>query len=1532
MKKYLLLFAISFSIQFSSYAQFQGSLYTIQDEQSIGISSEAISQIAGIEVNDESIVEDKLLIGSDFNIDLFGTVKKFRINDTAKYFDHISSIIATSDDGYSLTLSINHLQSRVVGDIKNLQSHEHYHLKYSSSNQLNYLARVSPSLLNELECNADDLELIDQGVTNNNSRALAENTDTYDINVLIPYTENAEQYAISEYGSIEEVISQSLIKSQEALNNSQVFININLAHYYLTTYDDDANENVSANEHLRRLTTSKTFEVREDIFFTEVERLRIEHEADLVAAFLSEPNTGGIAWIMNDINGIPDFGYSVNRIEQIAWTYTLIHEIGHNMGSHHSRIQSLNPAPANGGLFNYSTGWAWEGLDNEGSSVIFASVMTYEEETRTRAPIFSNPEINWGGAPSGSVDQSNIFAPADNARSIRETKSVISQYDNLIKSDLRTFDLIVEGGDYTSSDEIQVSFNIANDGGSYADNFEWEVQLNGFNEGSDEIIELATNSSETINLNLGSQNVGDYVLTITVDPNDEINESNETNNSSSFEFTVDDGPPIDLEVRPNTTFSPIPPVEGEVVTIEAVIYNNSDLEVNDRSVEALLIGPNAEDLLSTSVDINELGPGVQTTVDLSLQLPSNLDDGIYNIVVRVPPDSYSANNAQNLSFRIGPVLDTESYEAPDLELVFEGDEFSINGNSVEVFAIADDEVAFYINGDLETIDEETIETYPAWDMAIAVEFSDNSFSFTGASIYKLTEVNNRINFDNSLVQGYRGEEIYFEASPPAGLEFQNDASVFTDDGTENIYEDWFDGFNSLDNNRKQFRFDIPNDATIGEHRFFFVNEFSGTERVSVSRLIIEVVPQPPSITSLSSSEFSADDRIQINGSNFTTSTGKVKFNELDGLNYSWSDNEIEVTVPEGIEGGTLYVQNSNGISEGFGYQIISNTGDPYLIQRIQDTNMNALDTLIVADLENVFADPNGDELIYTSETDVVLEVINSELDNGRLSLFATSGAEGNYPVVISATDADQATVSDTFYVDVRSIFVAPELVYPENNLTELPLDFDFVWDEVEGATSYDFQVSGNENFSSTITSGNNLTSLTRESRNLDYSESYYWRVRADFNEESSPWSEVFQFSTKDDIVPIAIYFPDSLAGTVGDTLNFPISIDNISNQFFEAFQFNLGYDESLVDIIGFDTTGTIGGRFTIESNLNRMGELLINGATDTPVSSSGTLVELNVELVDTGKTELKWNSFYFNEGVPETNTLNGFITINPKPNSCGDVTNNGSITNEDATLILRHVVALDEIVGEDSVRADVTANGWISSYDASQVLRAVVGKEHIFNCGTLTKSVYKPISAFADWDIQENSSSIIEVPINIESTDEFEAVDLHLSIPKGIRFKGFSRTPENWLITSNVVDQSVNVSMIGLEKPVSDQIGVLTFEKMEEHIQGSIDSRIRVNDNSFQQLSSLPLTEKPMAYSLSQNYPNPFNPSTNISYTIPEQSEVQLVIFNMLGQKVAELVNRTQDAGNYSVVWEAGDVSSGMYVYQLIAGEQIITKSMMLIK
>jgi hypothetical protein len=88
----------------------------------------------------------------------------------------------------------------------------------------------------------------------------------------------------------------------------------------------------------------------------------------------------------------------------------------------------------------------------------------------------------------------------------------------------------------------------------------------------------------------------------------------------------------------------------------------------------------------------------------------------------------------------------------------------------------------------------------------------------------------------------------------------------------------------------------------------------------------------------------------------------------------------------------------------------------------------------------------------------------------------------------------------------------------------------------------------------------------------------------------------------------------------------------------------------------------------------------------------------------------------------------------------------------------------------------------------------------------------------------------------------------------------------------------------------------------------------------------------PTEYALFQNYPNPFNPSTVIKYDIPENGNVELSVYDILGKKITTLVSEYKSAGSYSAVFDASGLTSGIYFYTLKTPGYTSTRKMLLVR
>ena len=107
-------------------------------------------------------------------------------------------------------------------------------------------------------------------------------------------------------------------------------------------------------------------------------------------------------------------------------------------------------------------------------------------------------------------------------------------------------------------------------------------------------------------------------------------------------------------------------------------------------------------------------------------------------------------------------------------------------------------------------------------------------------------------------------------------------------------------------------------------------------------------------------------------------------------------------------------------------------------------------------------------------------------------------------------------------------------------------------------------------------------------------------------------------------------------------------------------------------------------------------------------------------------------------------------------------------------------------------------------------------------------------------------------------------------------------------------------------------------------------------DGNFKYSDIIEVEITPLEFSLSQNYPNPFNPSTSIKYAIGSRQFVTLKVYDVLGNEVAILVNEEKPAGSYEIEFKSSvgshQLASGVYYYQLRAGDFIQTKKMILLK
>jgi hypothetical protein len=252
--------------------------------------------------------------------------------------------------------------------------------------------------------------------------------------------------------------------------------------------------------------------------------------------------------------------------------------------------------------------------------------------------------------------------------------------------------------------------------------------------------------------------------------------------------------------------------------------------------------------------------------------------------------------------------------------------------------------------------------------------------------------------------------------------------------------------------------------------------------------------------------------------------------------------------------------------------------------------------------------------------------------------------------------------------------------------------------------------------------------------------------------------------------------------------------------------------------------------------------------------------------------------------------------------------------------------------------------------------------------------VAKPSTFMAGKAAVQTTSNLVVVPLEITNADNLAAVDIPLSFTQGVTLREvtFDDTRVSYfdLKIANI-DNTNRTVVIGLvpqmgPEPKADlsagagTIANLVFEVTDPSVTsvtleaielkepdhnlmfvyaGSDDGGSSVLTETFPEFESVTVSfaagsgsNLPTSFAIMQNYPNPFNPATNISFDVPKASHVELSIYNVLGQKVASLVDQNMDPGTHTVSWDASNNSSGVYYYRILAGTFSATKKMVLLK
>ena len=391
--------------------------HALSDRPMASIAASA-SRIAQVTINNDAIDAQKIAPGAVVAVGLFDDASLEAEIDKVEVANRITTIrgkINGSEYGHIITTVY---ENKVLTVIELPAEGYQYKIVYDNDVKTHFLYKTKLSELDTLEGapslippeqDSDSSSLFDINV-----EMVAADTEAT-IDVMVVYTPAAASWA-SANGGINNIIAQAMARAQLALGNSNTLMNMRLVHSAQVAYTESGDSGTD----LDRLTSTS------DGYMDEVHTWRDQYSADLVAIFAEVEDTGGVGWLLNRKSGWSEYAFCLTRVQQAGWTFTHIHEMGHNMGAHHHKEQSFQEGPTiwqDWSENTWSAGWRWVGSGN------YCSIMTYEEgfffpdgEDHVRVAYFANPSISYDGVATGDATD------GDNARTLREIRNVIADY------------------------------------------------------------------------------------------------------------------------------------------------------------------------------------------------------------------------------------------------------------------------------------------------------------------------------------------------------------------------------------------------------------------------------------------------------------------------------------------------------------------------------------------------------------------------------------------------------------------------------------------------------------------------------------------------------------------------------------------------------------------------------------------------------------------------------------------------------------------------------------------------------------------------------------------------------------------------------------------------------------------------------------------------------------------------------------------------------------------------------------------------
>lgn len=368
-------------------------------------------------------------------------------------------------------------------------------------------------------------------------------------------------------------------------------------------------------------------------------------------------------------------------------------------------------------------------------------------------------------------------------------------------------------------------------------------------------------------------------------------------------------------------------------------------------------------------------------------------------------------------------------------------------------------------------------------------------------------------------------------------------------------------------------------------------------------------------------------------------------------------------------------------------------------------------------------------------------------------------------------------------------------------------------------------------------------------------------------------------------------------------------------------------------------------------------DVILSGAT--PIDQSGTLFELMFQVIDgsSGTADLTGLNAEWPVDVLEYPFVvdNGTVTYSDPPSTStnrGDATLNFVVDVYDAIQVVYHVVGITNLTGQAFTNADADLDGDVDLDDYLTIIFFVYLHDWDYPFPSVVPS--STVNVASNPDMIDNTYSL---PVELMNSEKVKSVEVMFDFDKSeVEFTGVTQGGDGaaYCRAINESDGGVRLVAVNGSDIANGMLGKANFTLAEGSEGAEVKVSYRLNKNEVVDGPILTLGNGtvtsvegedaiPNDYVLEQNFPNPFNPSTNITYSLPYRSQVNVIVYDINGRKVSELVDTENSAGRHSVVWNARNqfgsrVSSGVYFYVLKAvsleneESSIISQKMILLK